>query len=138
MNYIPAGSEADARFYAYCALDAQVAFVNNSSVCIAGNPLWALRFEYNNIPIIGDNVKSLFPFRDTFKSAAITIDYIRCAKLAINCYRGGVLLEPSAYFSKNHTLKETFIMIERFINDMEFLCVHELPDDSRKRRKKLL
>jgi myo-inositol-1-phosphate synthase len=60
MNYIPAGLEDVARFYAYCALDAEVSFVNNSSVCIVGKPLWALRFEYKNISIIGDDTKSLY------------------------------------------------------------------------------
>ena len=130
MNYIPASSEDAATFYAYCALDAGVSFVNNSSVCIASNMLWALRFEYKNIPIIGDNVKSKFPSRDTLKSAGIAIDSIRCAKLALNRGLGGVLLEPSAYFCERpYSIYEEkiFNMIEQFINDEEGFCVDEIP-----------
>jgi len=72
--------------------------MNNSSVSIADNPLWELKFEYKNIPIIGDNINSKFPFRYPLKSAGIAIDSIRCAKLALNRGLGGVILEPAAYF----------------------------------------
>src|SRR3712207_7548288 len=36
--YLPVGSEAAAKFYAQCALDAKVAFVNALPVFIAGTP----------------------------------------------------------------------------------------------------
>ncbi len=58
VNYLPVGSEEAARFYAECALEAGVAFVNNIPVFIASNPEWARRFEERNIPIIGDDIKS--------------------------------------------------------------------------------
>ena len=38
--YLPVGSEG-AAFYAQCAIDAKVAFVNALPVFIAGNPEWA-------------------------------------------------------------------------------------------------
>ena len=58
MNYLPVGSEEATRFYAECALEASVAFVNNIPVFIASDPVWANRFEEKNIPLIGDDIKA--------------------------------------------------------------------------------
>lgn len=58
LNYLPVGSEEATRFYAECALDAGVAFINNIPVFIASDPEWAKRFEEKNIPVIGDDIKS--------------------------------------------------------------------------------
>ena len=58
LNYLPVGSEEATRFYANCALETGVAFINNIPVFIASDPLWAKRFEDKNIPIIGDDIKS--------------------------------------------------------------------------------
>ena len=58
VNYLPVGSEQAVRFYADCALEASVAFINNMPVFIASDPSWAKRFEEKNIPIIGDDIKS--------------------------------------------------------------------------------
>ncbi len=58
MNYLPVGSEEATRFYADCALEAGVAFVNNIPVFIASDPDWAHRFEEKGIPIIGDDIKA--------------------------------------------------------------------------------
>lgn len=57
-NYLPVGSEDATRFYAQCALDAEVAFINNIPVFIASDPEWAKRFEEKGIPIIGDDIKA--------------------------------------------------------------------------------
>jgi myo-inositol-1-phosphate synthase len=57
-NYLPVGSEEATRFYADCALEAGVAFVNNIPVFIASDPEWARRFADKNLPIIGDDIKS--------------------------------------------------------------------------------
>jgi myo-inositol-1-phosphate synthase len=58
LNYLPVGSEKATRFYAECALDAGIAFINNIPVFIASDPEWAKRFEEKNIPVIGDDIKS--------------------------------------------------------------------------------
>lgn len=58
LNYCPVGSEQAARFYAECALDAGVAFINNMPVFIASNPEWSNRFKEKGIPIIGDDIKA--------------------------------------------------------------------------------
>ncbi len=57
-NYLPVGSEDATRFYANCALEAGVAFVNNIPVFIASDVVWARRFAKKNLPIIGDDIKS--------------------------------------------------------------------------------
>ena len=58
VNYLPVGSEEGARFYADCALEAGVGFVNNIPVFIASDPAWAKRFEEKNLPIVGDDIKA--------------------------------------------------------------------------------
>jgi myo-inositol-1-phosphate synthase len=58
LNYLPVGSQQATEFYAECALEAKVAFVNNMPVFIASDPDWARRFEEANVPIIGDDIKA--------------------------------------------------------------------------------
>ncbi|MFY9677555.1 inositol-3-phosphate synthase [Glutamicibacter protophormiae] len=56
--YLPVGSEKAAKFYAQCAIDAGVAFVNALPVFIAGTPEWAQKFTDAGVPIVGDDIKS--------------------------------------------------------------------------------
>ena len=58
VNYLPVGSEEATRFYASCALEAGLGFVNNIPVFIASDPKWARRFADKNLPIIGDDIKA--------------------------------------------------------------------------------
>ncbi len=58
MNYLPVGSQKASEFYAECALEAGVAFVNNIPVFIASDPEWAAKFEAAGVPIIGDDIKA--------------------------------------------------------------------------------
>ncbi|ABK53910.1 Myo-inositol-1-phosphate synthase [Acidothermus cellulolyticus 11B] len=58
VSYLPVGSEVADRFYAQCALDAGVAFVNALPVFIASDPVWAQKFTDAGVPIIGDDIKS--------------------------------------------------------------------------------
>jgi myo-inositol-1-phosphate synthase len=58
VSYLPVGSEQAQRFYAQCALEAKVAFVNAIPVFIASDPEWARRFAEAGVPIIGDDIKS--------------------------------------------------------------------------------
>ena len=58
VSYLPVGSEEADKFYAQCAIDAGVAFVNALPVFIASDPLWAAKFEAAGVPIIGDDIKS--------------------------------------------------------------------------------
>src|SRR6201992_956585 len=58
VSYLPVGSEDADRFYAQCAIDAGVAFVNALPVFIASDPTWAKKFADAGVPIVGDDIKS--------------------------------------------------------------------------------
>ncbi|WP_425955572.1 inositol-3-phosphate synthase [Xylanimonas sp. McL0601] len=58
VSYLPVGSEIADKFYAQCAIDAGVAFVNALPVFIASDPEWAAKFEEAGVPIVGDDIKS--------------------------------------------------------------------------------
>ncbi len=58
LNYLPVGSEKAVRFYVECALKAGLGFINCMPVFIASDPAWGRRFQEENIPIIGDDIKS--------------------------------------------------------------------------------
>jgi myo-inositol-1-phosphate synthase len=58
VSYLPVGSEQADKFYAQCAIDAGVGFVNALPVFIASDPEWARKFEDAGVPIVGDDIKS--------------------------------------------------------------------------------
>jgi myo-inositol-1-phosphate synthase len=58
VSYLPVGSEDADKFYAQCAIDADVAFVNALPVFIASDPEWAAKFQAAGVPIVGDDIKS--------------------------------------------------------------------------------
>jgi myo-inositol-1-phosphate synthase len=58
VSYLPVGSEDADKFYAQCAIDANVAFVNALPVFIASDPVWAQKFIDAGVPIVGDDIKS--------------------------------------------------------------------------------
>jgi myo-inositol-1-phosphate synthase len=58
VSYLPVGSDEADRYYAQCAIDAGVAFVNALPVFIASDPVWADKFAEAGVPIIGDDIKS--------------------------------------------------------------------------------
>ncbi len=60
VSYLPVGSEEADKFYAQCAIDAGVGFVNCLPVFIASNPEWAKKFTDAGVPIVGDDIKSQY------------------------------------------------------------------------------
>lgn len=58
VSYLPVGSDQADKFYAQCAIDADVAFVNALPVFIASDPVWAKKFADAGVPIVGDDIKS--------------------------------------------------------------------------------
>lgn len=58
INYLPVGSTNAVKFYAECALDAGVGFINCMPVFIASNPEWIEKFRIKGLPCIGDDIKS--------------------------------------------------------------------------------
>jgi len=58
VSYLPVGSQQATEFYADCAIQAGVAFVNAIPVFISSNPAWQARFEAAGLPVLGDDIKS--------------------------------------------------------------------------------
>ncbi len=58
VSYLPVGSDEADKFYAQCAIDVGVAFVNALPVFIASDPVWAAKFTDAGVPIVGDDIKS--------------------------------------------------------------------------------
>jgi myo-inositol-1-phosphate synthase len=81
LNYLPVGSEEATKFYAQCALDAGIGFVNNMPVFIASNESWAQKFKSRNLPIIGDDIKAQLgatithrTLTDLFKKRGVSLE----------------------------------------------------------------
>ena len=58
VNYLPVGSETATKWYVEQVLRAGVGFVNCIPVFIAREQYWQKRFEEQNLPMIGDDIKS--------------------------------------------------------------------------------
>ena len=58
LSYLPVGSEEAARYYAQCALDAEIAYINCMPVFIVSDPEWEAKFRAKGIPIVGDDIKA--------------------------------------------------------------------------------
>jgi myo-inositol-1-phosphate synthase len=81
LNYLPVGSEEAAKFYASCALKANIAFINNVPVFIASDPEWADKFKEKGIPLIGDDIKAQLgatithrTLADLFQKRGVTLE----------------------------------------------------------------
>jgi len=81
VNYLPVGSQQATEFYAECALEAGVAFVNNIPVFIASDEAWARRFAEAGVPLIGDDIKAQLGativhrvLTDLFKKRGVKLD----------------------------------------------------------------
>ncbi|WP_294967935.1 inositol-3-phosphate synthase [uncultured Methanosphaera sp.] len=58
VNYLPVGSEKAGKFYADCALDAGIAFINCVPIFIVSDPEYEAKFREKGIPCIGDDIKA--------------------------------------------------------------------------------
>jgi myo-inositol-1-phosphate synthase len=58
ISYLPVGSEEASRFYAECALEAGLAYVNCMPVFIVSDPVFAKRFADRGLPMVGDDIKA--------------------------------------------------------------------------------
>ena len=81
INYLPVGSQKATEFYAECALEARVAFVNCMPVFIGSDESWGRRFEEAGVPVIGDDIKSQLGativhrvLTDLFKKRGVKLD----------------------------------------------------------------
>ncbi|SFL14887.1 myo-inositol-1-phosphate synthase [Methanobrevibacter olleyae] len=58
LSYLPVGSEEAARFYAQCALDAGIAYINCMPVFIVSDSEWDAKFREKGLPTVGDDIKA--------------------------------------------------------------------------------
>jgi myo-inositol-1-phosphate synthase len=60
INYLPVGSQKATEYLANACLETGVSLLNCIPVFIASDKKWEKKFKDKNIPIIGDDMKSLF------------------------------------------------------------------------------
>ncbi|HVQ89594.1 MAG TPA: inositol-3-phosphate synthase [Mycobacteriales bacterium] len=131
--YLPVGSEDAARYYAQCAIDANVAFVNALPVFIASTPEWAAKFTEAGVPIIGDDIKSQVGATIThrvlaslFEDRGIILD--RTMQLNVGGNMDFMnMLERDRLESKK--ISKTQSVTSQLVNDIDPRNVHIGPSD---------
>ena len=80
ISFLPVGSQLASEFYARCALEAGVAYVNSIPVFLASDPTWAAEFARHGLPILGDDFKAQLGATVLHRNLASLFD-LRGAKL---------------------------------------------------------
>jgi myo-inositol-1-phosphate synthase len=131
--YLPVGSEQAAKYYAQCAIDAKVAFVNALPVFIAGTPEWAQKFTDAGVAIVGDDIKSQVGATIThrvlaklFEDRGVTVD--RTYQLNVGGNMDFMnMLERERLESKK--ISKTQSVTSQLVNGIEARNVHIGPSD---------
>jgi myo-inositol-1-phosphate synthase len=133
VSYLPVGSDQADRFYAQCAIDAGVAFVNALPVFIASDPEWAAKFTEAGLPIIGDDIKSQVGATITHRVLAKLfedrgVELLRTYQLNFGGNMDFMnMLERSRLVSKK--LSKTQSVTSQIPHEMEKAAVHIGPSD---------
>ncbi|HUK70303.1 MAG TPA: inositol-3-phosphate synthase [Streptosporangiaceae bacterium] len=133
VSYLPVGSEQADRFYAQCALDAGVAFVNALPVFIASDPEWAQKFTDAGLPIVGDDIKSQVGATITHRVLAKLfedrgVELLRTYQLNFGGNMDFMnMLERSRLQSKK--ISKTQAVTSQIPHEMERAAVHIGPSD---------
>jgi myo-inositol-1-phosphate synthase len=133
VSYLPVGSEQADRYYAQCALDAGVAFVNALPVFIASDPEWAAKFTAAGLPIIGDDIKSQVGATITHRVLARLfedrgVELLRTYQLNFGGNMDFMnMLERSRLVSKK--ISKTRSVTSQIPHEMEKAAVHIGPSD---------
>ena len=133
VSYLPVGSEQADRYYAQCALDAGVAFVNALPVFIASDPQWAAKFTQAGVPIIGDDIKSQVGATITHRVLAKLfedrgVELLRTYQLNVGGNMDFMnMLERSRLQSKK--VSKTQSVTSQIPHEMEKAAVHIGPSD---------
>ena len=131
--YLPVGSEQADRFYAQCAIDAHVAFVNALPVFIASDPEWAAKFTEAGVPIVGDDIKSQVGATITHRVLAKLfedrgVELLRTYQLNFGGNMDFMnMLERSRLQSKK--ISKTQAVTSQIPHEMERAAVHIGPSD---------
>jgi myo-inositol-1-phosphate synthase len=133
VSYLPVGSEQADRFYAQCAIDAKVAFVNALPVFIASDPVWAAKFTEAGVPIVGDDIKSQVGATITHRVLAKLfedrgVELLRTYQLNFGGNMDFMnMLERSRLLSKK--ISKTRAVTSQVPHEMEKAAVHIGPSD---------
>jgi myo-inositol-1-phosphate synthase len=133
VSYLPVGSEQADRYYAQCAIDARVAFVNALPVFIASDPEWAQKFTEAGVPIIGDDIKSQVGATITHRVMAKLfedrgVELLRTYQLNVGGNMDFMnMLERSRLQSKK--ISKTQSVTSQVPHEMERASVHIGPSD---------
>jgi myo-inositol-1-phosphate synthase len=133
VSYLPVGSEQADRYYAQCALEAGVAFVNALPVFIASDPGWARKFTEAGVPIIGDDIKSQVGATITHRVLAKLfedrgVELLRTYQLNVGGNMDFMnMLERSRLKSKK--ISKTQSVTSQIPHEMERAAVHIGPSD---------
>ncbi len=133
VSYLPVGSEEADRYYAQCAIDAGVAFVNALPVFIASNPEWAAKFTAAGVPIVGDDIKSQVGATITHRVLAKLfedrgVELLRTYQLNVGGNMDFMnMLERSRLQSKK--ISKTQSVTSQIPHEMERAAVHIGPSD---------
>ena len=133
VSYLPVGSEEADRYYAQCAIDAHVAFVNALPVFIASDPEWAAKFTAAGVPIIGDDIKSQVGATITHRVMAKLfedrgVELLRTDQLNFGGNMDFMnMLERSRLQSKK--ISKTRAVTSQIPHEMERAAVHIGPSD---------
>jgi myo-inositol-1-phosphate synthase len=133
VSYLPVGSEQADRYYAQCAIDAGVAFVNALPVFIASDPEWAAKFAEAGVPIIGDDIKSQVGATITHRVLAKLfedrgVELLRTYQLNFGGNMDFMnMLERKRLQSKK--ISKTRSVISQIPHEMEKAAVHISPSD---------
>jgi myo-inositol-1-phosphate synthase len=131
--YLPVGSEQADKYYAQCAIDAHVAFVNALPVFIASDPEWAAKFTEAGLPIIGDDIKSQVGATITHRVLAKLfedrgVELLRTYQLNFGGNMDFMnMLERSRLESKK--ISKTRAVTSQIPHEMERAAVHIGPSD---------
>jgi myo-inositol-1-phosphate synthase len=133
VSYLPVGSEQADRYYAQCAIDARVAFVNALPVFIASDPGWAQKFTEAGVPIIGDDIRSQVGATITHRVMAKLfedrgVELLRTYQLNVGGNMDFMnMLERSRLQSKK--ISKTQSVTSQVPHEMERASVHIGPSD---------
>jgi myo-inositol-1-phosphate synthase len=133
VSYLPVGSEEADKYYAQCAIDAGVAFVNALPVFIASDPQWADKFTRAGVPIIGDDIKSQVGATITHRVMAKLfedrgVELLRTYQLNVGGNMDFMnMLERSRLQTKK--LSKTRAVTSQIPHEMERASVHIGPSD---------
>src|SRR6202021_2595619 len=133
VSYLPVGSDQADKFYAQCAIDAGVAFVNALPVFIASDPVWAQKFTDAGVPIVGDDIKSQVGATITHRVLAKLfedrgVELLRTYQLNFGGNMDFMnMLERSRLQSKK--ISKTRAVTSQIPHEMEGAAVHIGPSD---------